>query len=60
MKQIALVVTLLVLVGCGEDEQEIRDRAFEDGYEEGQYDVCRELNSIAPRIKDQIKNCQGL
>ena len=59
MKHIVWAIALLALAGCGEDEQEIRDQAFEEGYDEGQYDVCRELNAIAPRIKDHLKSCQG-
>ena len=34
MKHIVWAIALLALAGCGGDEQEIRDQAFEEGYDE--------------------------
>lgn len=48
-----LLISGLALVGCGESEEEIHDQGYRygyvDGYNNGLYDVCRELEGIKPR-----------
>ena len=56
---IALSVVLFGLVGCGESTEDAHDRGYEEGYEDGQYEVCRELESIAPALKERLKSCRG-
>ena len=57
MKAIWLIVPLL-LTGCSDRELE-RDIWWEDGYNAGQYDVCRELAMISESIKETLGNCRG-
>ena len=42
------------VTGCGDD-----DEAYTEGYNDGQYDVCRELEGVAPAVKDQLSHCRG-
>ena len=59
MRYAILGATLLVLVGCGESEEDICDRGYEEGYSDGQFDVCWELRGISPALKDRLGNCHG-
>ena len=52
------LVIALGLGACGDDEA-IREAAYEEGYNDGQYDVCRELGGIAPGVKDRLRHCRG-
>ena len=59
MKLLIVLTTTFLLAACGGDG--VSDEAiwFEDGYNEGQYDVCAELASISPSMMQQLRNCQG-
>ena len=54
------ILALLIMAGCGESKDDIYQSGYEEGYDAGQYDVCRELNDIAPTIKDRLQNCRGV
>jgi hypothetical protein len=59
---VCLWLGLALLSGCGDSEQDVFDRGYDEGYNAGQYDVCRELDNISPlasRMKDEIRNCRG-
>ena len=55
MRMVLALGAILVLVSCGESEEEI----YEEGYNDGQFDVCRELRDIAPGLKDRLRHCRG-
>ncbi|MGF1632181.1 MAG: hypothetical protein ACFCUT_22125 [Kiloniellaceae bacterium] len=59
MKHSLWLAGLLFLAGCGESDDDIYNRAYEEGYNKGQYDVCRELGSIALNLKGRLRNCRG-
>ncbi len=60
MKVALALVVMLAITACGESEDEIYERGYDEGYNDGQYEVCRELESIAPGLKDQLTGCDGL
>ncbi len=59
MKAALALAVMLAITACGESEDEIYERGYDEGYNDGQYEVCRELESIAPRLKDQLTGCDG-
>lgn len=59
MKRFLFSLLLVVLGGCREGSEDAYDRGFEDGFEEGQYLVCREIGGLAPDFRDQIRSCHG-
>ena len=59
MKAALALAVMLTVTACGESEDEIYERGYDEGYNDGQYEVCRELESIAPRLKDQLTGCDG-
>ena len=60
MKGLVIVAAALFLAACSDSG--VSDEAiwFEDGYNQGQYDVCRELASISRPMMLNLSNCNGL
>ena len=50
------ILLIAMLAGCGESSEE----AYERGYNDGQWDVCNELESVAPGVEGRLQNCRGL
>ena len=59
MRAAASVTLLLLLSACSGSEPDPYDLGFEEGYNAGQYDVCREVDGFAPGVKDNLRNCRG-
>ncbi len=59
MKAALALTIMLVLTACGESDDEIYERGYGEGYDDGQYDVCRELDGVAPGIKGSLRGCRG-
>ncbi len=57
MKAALALAAMLALIACGESEDEIYERGYEEGYNDGQYEVCEELSSIAPGLRNRLQHC---
>lgn len=55
-----LILMAVIIAGCGEGRDNAYQRGYEEGYDTGQHEVCRELKRIAPAIKDKLRNCRGV
>ena len=51
-------IVVICLTGCGDSEADL-DEAYWEGYDDGQYAVCRQIDSIAPAIESGLSNCRG-
>lgn len=58
MRILGVFGILVLLAACGGDDR--YDAGYEDGYNDGQADVCSELASFAPAIKERLRNCRGV
>ncbi len=59
MRLCLAALTVVLISGCGESTEEIYERGYEDGYNQGQYDVCEEAAGISAGVKDRLSNCRG-
>ena len=48
-----------LLTACGESADEAYVRGYDEGYNDGQYEVCNDLEGIAPGFKAQLPQCDG-
>jgi len=61
--QIAALFSVLALsmVGCGESSEDVYDRGYTDGYNEGLYDgkseICNEITDVAPALVGRLSGC---
>jgi len=60
IRTLTLIGAMLVLTACGDDSDTIRDEAYEEGFEAGAYEVCREIGGISQDIRNRLRACQGL
>lgn len=60
IRTLTLMGAMLVLAACGDDSDTIRDEAYEEGFEAGAYEVCREIGAISQDIRNRLRACQGL
>ncbi len=54
------ILLIAMLAGCGESSEEAYERGYEAGYNDGQWEVCRELGSVAPGVEDRLQGCDGV
>jgi len=59
MFAVAGVCVSLLLVGCGESSDDAYMRGYDEGYEEGVWEVCAELKDVAPGVEDSLNACYG-
>jgi len=48
-----------LLTACGESADEAYVRGYDEGYIDGQYEVCTDLEIIAPELKARLQDCDG-
>ena len=48
-----------LLTACGESADEAYVRGYDEGYIDGQYEVCNDLERIAPGLKARLQDCDG-
>ena len=60
IRTLTLIGAMLVLTACGDDSDTIRDEAYEEGFEAGTYEVCREIGGISQDIRNRLRTCRGL
>jgi hypothetical protein len=59
LKAVLALTVILALAACGDSDEEIYERAYEEGYNDGQYDVCDELKGVSAAIEAKLRNCRG-
>lgn len=60
IQTLTLMGAMLALAACGDDRDTIRDEAYEEGFEAGAYEVCREIGGISQDIRNRLRACRGL
>lgn len=57
MRNVFLILPLMVvLLGCGESNQEAYDRGYEDGFHDGWADTCNRIDRFSSRINEALKS----
>jgi len=55
-----ITALLLPLASCdSETPEEAYDRGYYEGYEDGQYELCREVESVSMAIARRLEGCEG-
>ncbi|MDP1668590.1 hypothetical protein [Phaeovulum sp.] len=57
---ILLAALALFLAACNENSEEAHDRGYEEGFEDGQFEVCEEIGRVSLAVKALLQSCRGL